>query len=178
MDKINKMKIEELEATIKRAQEQIEELEVTINRAQEQIEELKQEENTPKFIYPNVTDMLWFITASGEIQRYRWDGALTDKVRFRQGNLFYTYEEAQNERERRFVIMQLKLFAEPKDKVWDKSKPHYYIEYNYTNKIVEYDYIYTYRHNDIYFASKEDCQKAVDFVGAYKVAKYFLGIEE
>lgn len=164
MDKINKMKIEELEATIK--------------RAQEQIEEIKQEENTPKIIYPNVNDMLWFLTASGEIHRYRWDGSLTDKVRFRQGNLFFTYEEAQNERERRFVIVQLKLFAEPKDSEWDGEKSHYFIFYNIITEDIDIGNRVFNKYNDIYFASKEDCQKAIDFVGADRVAKYFLGIEE
>ena len=162
MDKTNKQRIEELEQTIK--------------KAQEQIEEIKLEESAPKIKYPNVNDILWCLTACGDITRYRWDNSPLDRKRFEQGNLFYTYEEAEFERERRKVIEELKLFAEPKNKVWDKAKPHYYIEFNYNQNFVEFDYIYTYKHSDIYFASEEEGKKAVDFVGADRVAKYYLGV--
>lgn len=164
MDKINEQRIEELESTIK--------------RAQEQIEEIKREASTPKIKYPNIDDTVWIVDLTGNISVYTWYGTPVDIQRFNQGHIFFTKQEAEFEVERRNVISELNIFAIPKNRKWDKSELHYYIEYNYSFDLFEFDYTYSYRHNDIYFASEEDAQKAIDYVGVDRVKKYFLGVEE
>lgn len=164
MDKIHKQKIEELEATIK--------------RAQEQIEEIKQEASKSQIKYPNINDILWCVLTTGEIVRYKWDNSELDRKRFNQGHLFYSYEDAVFEVEYRKVIVELKLFAQPISTYWDKGKKHYYIEYSYHFNSIETDYTLNYQHNDIYFESEEDALNAIAFVGEDRVKKYYLGVEE
>ena len=156
----------------------IKELEQIIKQAQEQIRELKKEEE-PKFEYPKNGTHVYYVTPWGTIVKFKWDDVFEcDKARYKQGNIFLTKEGAEFEIERRKVIKELELFKEPEDREWDMNNIHYCLSYSYINDDIVYDFEQCSRADNIYFATEEDCQKAIDFVGKDRVKKYYLRIKE
>lgn len=156
----------------------IEELEQTIKQAQAQIEELKREDETPKFKYPKKSDIVWYISPDGEVNHWCWTDKDYERASIHQGNIFSTQEQAEFERERRKVITELKLFAEPEDREWDGNNEHYFIAFDFSENIVTCHSHIIVKRNDIYFETEEDCQKAIDFVGADRVKKYYLRVKD
>ena len=101
-----------------------------------------------------------------------------DKSRLISNNMFKTESEAKFKRERDTVIYELSKFAEPKDREWDGEVWHYYITWNYWTKAACIAYHYQNKHSDIYFASREDAEKAIQAVGEQRIKKYYLEVEE
>ena len=157
--------------------EKIEELEETIKNAQAQIEELKKEAEKPTF-YPKKGDIIWCISSDGIVYSYEWSDYDHERKMFRQGHIFFTREDAEFEKERRAVTRELELFKEPKDRPWDGLHEHYLIGFRHINKEISVTITFTLQHNDIYFATKEDAQKAIKIVGEDRVKKYYLRVEE
>lgn len=168
---MNKETIARLENKIKKAQEEI-------KQARAQIKRLKKEIEKPNFKYPKLGDRVWFIWSNGGVSYRRWDGDDYDKKVFRQGGLFLTQEEAEIEAERERVIEELKLFKEPEDRAWDMNNMHYCLAYSYISDEITHGIRQCHKSDDIYFETEEDLYKAVDFVGADRVKKYYLRIED
>lgn len=155
----------------------IEELEQTIKQAQAQIEELKKEDETPMFEYPRIGQKVWMINEYGNIDWFVWRDTEIGKNMAHLGMLFFTKEEAEFEAERRRVIAELKLFAEPEDRIWNRNTAHFKICLDIHNNSVIVSADFTVKCNIIYFESEEIAQKAIDKVGEDRVKKYYLRIE-
>lgn len=89
-----------------------------------------------------------------------------------------TAEEVQFQIERDAVLYELSKYAEPKDAVWDGRTNHFYICYIATRNEMTIDYMWKTKSNNIYFASREDAEKAIQAVGEERVKRYYLGVEE
>lgn len=100
-----------------------------------------------------------------------------DKSRLISNNMFKTESEAKFKRERDAVLYELSKFAEPKDREWDDFNNHWYICWNCRKGEIGFDYKYNCRHNDIYFASREDAEKAIQAVGEERIKRFYLGVE-
>ena len=162
----------------KKTKEAIRKLEENIKEVQAQIEELKREDETPKFEYPNKGDKVWHISPDGKVNLWCWTDSDYEKALIHQGNIVSTKKEAEFEVERRKVIAELKLFKEPNNREWDDSTRHYFIYFNTATGRVEIDRLCLCKSSEIYFATQEDAQKAIDFVGIDRVKKYYLRIKE
>ena len=169
---MNKETITRLENKIKKAQEEI-------KQAQAQIKGLKKEIEKPKFEYPELGDRVWYIDSFGEISHFDWIGTYFDRELFHQGGVFFTKEDCAFERERRKVITELEQFKEPEDRAWnDMDNLHYCLAYSYLDNNIVHGIRQFHRTDDIYFESEEILYKAVDCVGADRVKKYYLRIED
>lgn len=97
----------------------------------------------------------------------------TDAFMIRHGYAKRTQEEVQFQIERDAVLYELRKFAEPKDRKWNGDK-HYYITWNYGNNRVCIEFVHLIKGNDIYFASREDAEKAIEEIGESRIRKYYL----
>lgn len=123
-------------------------------------------------------DTYYYINTAGFIiegKIYRDSSGVMYRVT--HGNAFRTYVEADFKRNRDAVLYELSKFAEPKDRKWDGEIEHYYIYYKVTNNKVCVEYSRTVKSNDIYFASREDAEKAVKKVGEQRIVKFYLGVD-
>ena len=85
-----------------------------------------------------------------------------DIFRITHGYAKHTQKEAEFQIERDAVLYELSKFAEPKDREWDGSlNNHWYMYWNCSKDKIEFDFNYKNKHNDIYFASREDAEKAI-----------------
>lgn len=100
-----------------------------------------------------------------------------DKSRLISNNMFKTESEAKFKRERDTVLYELSKLAEPKDREWNNCNNHWYICWNYSADRIGFDLKYNCKHNDIYFASREDAEKAIQAVGEERIKRFYLGVE-
>lgn len=101
-----------------------------------------------------------------------------DRFRITHGYAKRTSEEVQFQIERDAVLYELSKFAEPKNEVWDGKTNHFYICYSMIENKMSVNYNWINKRDDIYFASREDAEKAVQAVGEERIKKYYLGMEE
>lgn len=102
----------------------------------------------------------------------------TDTIRIKHGYAKHTEEEVKFQFERDAVFYELSKFAEPDDREWNDFNNHWYICWNCKKGEIGFDYKYNCRHNDIYFASREDAEKAIEAVGEERIKKYYLEVKE
>lgn len=102
----------------------------------------------------------------------------TDTIRIKHGYAKHTEEEVQFQFERDAVLYELSKYAEPKDREWDGSNNHWHIYWNYKKGEIGFDLRCNCKHNDIYFASREDAEKAIQAVGESRIKKYYLEVGE
>lgn len=101
-----------------------------------------------------------------------------DMFMIKHGYAKRTSEEVRFQIERDAVLYELSKFAEPKDRKWNGSNKHWCMCWNYSKKEVKLDADYSWKHNNIYFATEEDAEKAIQAVGEERVKKYYLGVED
>ena len=97
-----------------------------------------------------------------------------DIFNIKHGYAKHTAEEVQFQMERDAVLYELSKYAEPEDVVWDGYDHHWYICWNYSEDRIGLDYKYNSKHNDTYFALREDAEKAIKAVGESRIRKYYL----
>ena len=151
-------------------------MEARIAKLKEELKKAK-DINSTVFI-PEYCEEYWRITDDGDICRSWWDKTTIDKNRLALGAVFRTREEAEFEVERLKVIHELRMYAEPRDAVWDGENTYCFLTYSSHTKN-----IYTYftnwcKYQDIYFASEERAWEAIKAVGEDRVKKYYLCVEE
>lgn len=88
-----------------------------------------------------------------------------------------TAEEVQFQAERDAVLYALNKFAEPEDREWDKITKHFFITWDFWEDGISIKALFAYKHNDIYFATKEDAEKAIQAVGEERIKRFYLGVE-
>lgn len=106
----------------------------------------------------------------GKIYRY-------DVFNITHGYAKRTAEEVQFQMERDAVLYELSKFAEPKDRVWDGTKSHCLITWDFWEGGISVKSICTYKDNDIYFSTKEDAEKAIQAVGEERIKRFYLVVE-
>lgn len=133
------------------------------NKLGEEIEKLKGKEEF------KVGEDYWLIDSMGYIDKINWDNDEIDNARLELGNMFHTKEEAEKELKKRKIYNQLKRYAEEhNDKIdWqDENEYKYYAYYNYENKHIEIDCVWSHKEiNVIYFSSREIAENAVKEIG-------------
>lgn len=96
-----------------------------------------------------------------------------DKVRF--NNAFQTAEEAEYMVEKIKIINRLKELSTINFND-DCNKLHFIISYDSEKKRIHYNVHHYYRESpfEVYFETKEDCQKAIDIIGEENLKKYYF----
>ena len=129
---------------------------------------------------PKEGDTIFYISESGRVISGTFLSLLpsdNDKVLF--NNAFQTREEAEHMLEKIKIINKLRELSniDFKDTC---GTPHYVIAYDFeTNEITfNVSYYYKYLPFNIYFATVEDCKKAIEIIGADNLKKYYFDVGE
>lgn len=133
---------------------------------------------------PREGELYFYVNSNGEIEyRYYKNRNINDKRRICNiGNYFKTDEEADHMVEKLKVIRELQDLSNIKFNMSDylKNNKIYYIAYDFTqNRIVPlFDNISRNIPFNVYFSTKEDCEKAITKIGKDRIKKYYFDIED
>lgn len=163
-NKVSIMKRSEYEAKMKALQDEIEAL-----------KKVEIEEDYKRW-KPKKPRNYWIINGNGVADEITWLDDKADDRLWAMGNCFMTKEEAEFAIEKLKVFAELSGFTEPSDAKWDGDTPHYRIKYDTNASELSIDSNYEYKYSCIYFARKEDAEKAIEAVGEERIKKYYLGV--
>lgn len=133
---------------------------------------------------PREGELYFYVNSNGEIEyRYYKNRNINDKRRICNiGNYFKTDEEAEHMVEKLKVIKELKELSNIKFNMSDylKNNKIYYIAYDFTqNRIVPlFDNISRNIPFNVYFSTKEDCEKAITKIGKERLERYYFDMED
>lgn len=108
--------------------------------------------------------------SEGKIYKY-------DAFNITHGYAKRTSAEVEFQIERDAVLYELSKLAEPKDREWNGSNNHWFICWNYKEDRIGFELKYICKHNGIYFATREDAEKAIQAVGEERIKRFYLGVE-
>src|SRR5574344_1862394 len=150
--------------------DKLEELKKKYKELGEEIERLKEEQaHKPKY-----GEDYSFIRYDNEVISNIWYADDIDEARYELGNAFRTQEEAEFRAEQLKVEAKLRRFARP----FEENEQNVILKYTHdTNKLLTGHHLYS-QYGNIYFASEEIAQKAIDTVGEERIKKYYFGINE
>lgn len=138
------------------------------------------EKNKIKVWEPSLGDLYYYINSNGDIKFSYYNTRSIDKRCI--GNFFKTDEEAEHMVEKLKVIRELQDLSNIKFNMSDyvKNNGIYYIAYDFTqNRIVPlFDNISRNIPFNVYFPTKEDCEKAITKIGKDRIKKYYFDIED
>lgn len=135
---------------------------------------------------PREGELYFYINSNGEIEyRYYKNRNINDKRRICNiGNYFKTDEEADHMVEKLKVIKELQDFAlEHNDEEidwYDKEQDKWAICYDIEDKEIAYESgkkIKSVPFN-VYFATEQDCERAIKTIGEDRIKKYYFDIED
>lgn len=140
----------------------------------------KSTEEKPKVWKPKNGEIYYFLTSYADIDITIWANDAPDKCKYAIGNCFRTHEEAEFAVEKLKVIAELKRFAqEHNEKIdWKDGGWKYWITYDYTGNKFFYMSTITSKRNDIYFTSEKIAQQAIEAIGADRLKKYYIEVED
>ena len=173
--------------TQKEHDEKVNDLKNSIVEAEKQIQDIRKEldeldkveiEPESRRWRPERCQTYYYISSNGDIIDDIWAESPYDLLRFAIGNVFKTREEAEFEVETLEVIAELKEFAEPEGREWDSDTCHHYIVYNAFDKKIFITHTIWVKGFNIYFASEEKAQEALEAIGEDRIKKYYFGIKE
>lgn len=126
---------------------------------------------------PNVGDKYYYISNTGSILYYMYDEDVTNKAIISIGNCFETKEEAQHMLQKIRIINQLQELSNIK---FSENKGKYFIYYNFReNRILCSETNFCKLSPfEVYFKTREDCQKAIDTIGEENLKKYYFDVED
>lgn len=87
-------------------------------------------------------------------------------------------EEAEFEAERLKVIAEMREFEESSENKWDTYNNHYCIYWSYIRNEISIDAYVDYKHDDIYFESKEMAEECIEKVGVDRLKRFYLRVED
>lgn len=138
------------------------------------------EKNKIKVWEPSLGDLYYYINSNGDIKLSYYNTRSIDKRCI--GNFFKTDEEADHMVEKLKVIRELQDLSNIKFNMSDylKNNKIYYIAYDFTqNRIVPlFDNISRNIPFNVYFSTKEDCEKAITKIGKERLERYYFDIED
>ena len=129
---------------------------------------------------PQIGDNFWYIDAVSNcsVEGYLYTDDEEDHGMIAIGNCFETSEDARNMMKKLEIINQLRKMSNLTFDYSTSETRKWYIEYDYDCHNITYMYKYNTKAVpfDIYFASKEDCVKAVETIGEDNLKKYYFDI--
>lgn len=142
--------------------------------------EVVEEKNKIKVWKPSLGDLYYYINSNGDIKLSYYNTRSIDKRCI--GNFFKTDEEADHMVEKLKVIRELQDLSNIKFNMSDylKNNKIYYIAYDFTqNRIVPlFDNISRNIPFNVYFSTKEDCEKAITKIGKERLERYYFDMED
>lgn len=141
------------------------------------------EEQKSKDWKPREGELYFYINSNGEIEyRYYKNRNINDKRRICNiGNYFKTEEEADHTMEKLKVIRELQDLSNIKLNMSNfKNNKIYFITYDFTeNRIVPlFNNISRSIPFNVYFSTKEDCEKAITKIGKERLERYYFDMED
>lgn len=140
------------------------------------------EKNKIKVLEPSLGDLYYYINSNGDIKFSYYNTRSIDKRCI--GNFFKTDEEAEHMVEKLKVIRELQDFAlEHNDEEidWvDNEQDKWAICYDIEDKEIAYESgkkIKSVPFN-VYFATEQDCERAIKTIGEDRIKKYYFDIED
>lgn len=156
-------RVEELENEIKGLE----------NRKIELLKELEVEKQKFEIVHSlEIDDIYYTIDIDGDVFDSWWGNDSFDKKRSRVGNVFYTRQEAEKERDRRILLTRFKQFRDkcngdwkPGLNSWEANK--YYVAYSYSSDdLCCFTVLFNTHFQPFgYFKNKEDCKRAIELFG-------------
>lgn len=140
------------------------------------------EKNKIKVWEPSLGDLYYYINSNGDIKFSYYNTRSIDKRCI--GNYFKTDEEAEHMVEKLKVIKELQDFAiENRDEEidwYDKEQDKWAICYDIGDKEIAYESgkkIKSVPFN-VYFATEQDCERAIKKIGEDRIKKYYFDMED
>ena len=153
-------RVEELE-------KQIQELDERKVALQHELEVEKQKTEI-EYSFKN-SEKYFVLCTDGCISDYLWDGSKFDKIRYSQGNIFKTEEEAAKERDRRLLLTR---FRQYRDKCNGEWKPfecghQFYLSFDTMTNVIHINCVYINKSFALfgYFKNKPDAERAIELFG-------------
>lgn len=135
------------------------------------------QENPTQMWKPEFGEKYYYMTTNGNVGQDTFNTSF-DKYRLSFRNVFKTAEEARKMVEKIKIINQLRELSNID--FYDCETKKYALYYSPRYKSVSIQ-----EHNcvkelpfSVYFATKEDCQKAIDIIGEENLKKYYFDIED
>lgn len=136
------------------------------------------EEKPTQVWKPNVGDKYYYISNTGSILYYMYDEDVTNKAIISIGNCFETKEEAQHMLQKIRIINQLQELSNIKFNENQKSKWCIFYDFDKNELTCIYNRYCKHSPFEVYFASKENCQKAIETIGEDNLKKYYFDVED
>lgn len=135
------------------------------------------EEKPTRIWKPEFGEKYYYMTTSGNVAQDTFNTSF-DKYRLSFRNVFKTAEEARKMVEKIKIINQLRELSNIKFNENQKEKWFIFYDFSY-NKV---DYAYNrYSKNspfEVFFKTKQDCQKAIETIGEENLKKYYFDIKD
>ena len=128
---------------------------------------------------PKQCEIYYSILANGSIDYTTYDSNnRIDKQRLSSGNCFKTREEAVHMNKKLQIIAKLRKLSNVDFNSTDNNA--YVIGYDRELKKIQINFHDAYNELpfNIHFATKQDCQKAIDTIGEYDLKKYYFDVED
>ena len=153
-------RVEELENEIKGLE----------NRKIELLKELEVEKQKFEIVHSlEIDDIYYTIDIDGDVFDSWWGNDSFDKKRSRVGNVFYTRQEAEKERDRRILLTRFRQFRDKCNGDWkpdlNNTKYYIYLDCDYLMLNIFSSMIRDAFNLFGYFKNKEDCQRAIELFG-------------
>lgn len=138
-----------------------------------ELEKAQTEEREANVSYPfELNQDCWLLNPTGFIEKGKWLNEDIQKEQFCQNNLFVTQEEAENERDKRKLLVRFNQFRDKCNGSWtpdfkNDSSWKYYIGFNHNeNKMKIYSYLILEVFNLFgYFKNESDAERAIQLFG-------------
>lgn len=127
---------------------------------------------------PNVGDKYYTIDSVGCVVSCIYGNDEVDKLFIRIGNCFESKEEAAHMAEKLKIITKLRELSNINFNENQKSKWCIFYDFDKNELTCIYNRYCKHSPFEVYFASKEDCQKAIDTIGEENLKKYYFDVEE
>lgn len=138
----------------------------------------KEKENNKSW-KPKEGDTIFYITETGRVISGTFLSILpSDNAKVLFNNAFQTREEAQHMLQKIRIINQLQELSNIKFNENQKSKWCIFYDFNKNELTCIYNRCCKHSPFEVYFASEEDCQKAIDTIGVENLKKYYFDVED
>lgn len=124
---------------------------------------------------PEFGEKYYYMTTSGNVAQDTFNTSF-DKYRLSFRNGFKTAEEARKMVEKIKIINQLQELSNIKFNENQKSKWSIFYDFDKNELTCIYNRYCKHSPFEVYFASKEDCQKAIETIGEENLKKYYFEV--
>lgn len=126
---------------------------------------------------PEFGEKYYYMTTNGNVGQDTFNTSF-DKYRLSFRNVFKTAEEARKMVEKIKIINKLRELSNIKFNENQKSKWCIFYDFDKNELTCIYNRYCKHSPFEVYFASKEDCQKAIETIGEENLKKYYFDVED